>query len=55
MTDHKPTANLAADPLGHLMLRDTRTKTEREAAEAAERARRKGRWRKDWWKREPAK
>lgn len=34
----------------HLFYRDSRTREEREAAESKERARRKGRGRKDWWK-----
>lgn len=34
----------------HLLLRDTRTPEERQAAEMADRARRRGRGRKDWWK-----
>jgi len=38
----------------HLFVTDSRTREEREAAESKERARRKGRGRKDWWKAKPA-
>ena len=36
----------------HLFLRDSRTPEERATAEAKERARRRGRGRRDWWKEE---
>lgn len=44
------TQPLGPDPFGHLTWRDTRTPEERQAAESKEWARRKGRGRKDWWK-----
>ena len=42
-----------SDPLGHLMLRDRRTPEEKAAAEAKERARRRGRGRNTWMLRKP--
>lgn len=48
--DKKPGTPVTPDPLSHLMLRDPRPEEERKAAESRERARRKGRHRKDWWK-----
>lgn len=49
-TDKKTSERLGADPFGHLTTRDGRTPEERAAAESKEWARRKGRGRKDWWK-----
>lgn len=50
MTDDKRKhVTAATDPLAHLVLRDPRTPEERQAAEAKERARRKGRKRRGWW------
>lgn len=48
--DEKSSERLGSAPFGHLMYRDTRSPEERAAAESKEWARRKGRGRKDWWK-----
>jgi len=52
MTDKPDHVTPAALPLAHLTLTDPRTPEERAADERKERARRKGRGRKDWWKEE---
>ena len=48
--DKLPHITPAADPLAHLTLRDTRTPEERREAESRELARRRGKGKKDWWK-----
>lgn len=46
--DDKPAP--ANDPFAHLIPRDPRAPEEKEAAEGKERARRRGRRTKEWWK-----
>lgn len=50
-TEKKTSERLGAAPFAHLTTPDRRTPEERAAAESKEWARRKGRGRKDWWKR----
>ena len=54
MTDKPDHVTPSSDPMAHLVLRDPRTPEGRAEAERRERARRAGRGRKDWWRKEAA-
>lgn len=50
--DQRPDATKMAPRLDHLLLQDSRTPEERQAAEMKEAARRKGKGRSRWWEKD---